>query len=82
MKNKKSKLTAKHAIVSYTMLCLVLFSSCSNQIVIWNMRDIIGLSILIIFIAVIGLLFLIVWIQDKINVWIQKIKIKASTKKK
>ena len=71
---KKSKWSAKPAIVGYTMLCLVLFSSCSNQVVVWNMKDIIALSILIIGIVGIGLLFFIAWIQDKINVWRRKRK--------
>lgn len=66
---KNFKLSTKPAIVGYTMLCLVLFSSCSGQIVVWNMKDIIGLSILAIGIIGISLLFFIAWIQDKINAW-------------
>jgi hypothetical protein len=71
---KNFKLCTKTAIVGYTMLCLVLFSSCSGQIVVWNMKDIIGLSILAIGIIGILLLFFIAWIQDKINAWKRKRK--------
>jgi len=71
---KNFKLSTKPAIVGYTMLCLVLFSSCSGQIVVWNMKDIIGLSILGLIIVVFAILFLIAWVQDTINAWKRKRK--------
>jgi small-conductance mechanosensitive channel len=71
---KNFKLSTKTAIVGYTMLCLVLFSSCSGHIVVWNMKDIIGISILGLIIVVVAILFLIAWVQDKINAWKRKRK--------
>lgn len=59
---------------AYVLLCLVLFSSCSGQIVVLNMKDIIGLSILGFIIVVVAILFLIAWVQDKINAWKRKRK--------
>jgi len=59
---------------SYVLLCLVLFSSCSGQIVVWNMKDIIGLIILGLTMVVVAIILLIVWIQDKINAWKRKRK--------
>lgn len=56
------------------VLSLVLFSSCSGQIVVWNMKDIIGLSILGLILIVGAILFLIAWVQDKINAWKQSKK--------
>ena len=61
-------------IVVYAMLCLVLLSSCSGQIVFWNMKDIIGLSILGLIIVVFVILLLIAWIQNKIKAWKRKRK--------
>lgn len=59
---------------AYVLLCLVLFSSCSGQIVVWNMKDIIGLSILGLIIVVVAILFIIALVQDRINAWKRKRK--------
>jgi uncharacterized membrane protein len=59
---------------AYVLLCLVLFSSCSGQIVVWNMKDIIGLIIIGIIILVVGAMFLYAWIVDSINAWKRKRK--------
>ena len=71
---KKFKLRNSVAIAAYTVLCLVIFSSCSGHMIVWNMKDIIGLSILGLAIVVIAILFLIAWVQDKINAWKRKRK--------
>ena len=73
MKNKISIYNRTFAF-AYVLLFLVLFSSCSGQIVVWNMTDIIGLSISGLIIVVFAILFLIVWVQDKINAWKRKRK--------
>jgi len=59
---------------AYVLLCLVLFSSCSGQIVVWNMKDVIGLIIFGVIILVIGVMFLYAWIVDSINAWKRKRK--------
>lgn len=59
---------------AYVLLCLVLFSSCSGQIVVWNMKDIIGLIIFGLIILVAGVMFLYTWIVDGINAWKRKRK--------
>ena len=73
MKTKIS-IYRRHFAFAYVLLCLVLFSSCSGQIVVWNMKDIIGLSILGLLIIVIAILFLVAWVQNKINAWKRKRK--------
>lgn len=70
----KTSIYRSHFAFAYVLLCLVLFSSCSGQIVVWNMTDIIGLSISGLIIVVVAILFLIVWVQDKINAWKRKRK--------
>jgi hypothetical protein len=55
---------------AYMLLCLVLFSSCSGQIVVWNMKDIIGLIIF----GVIILIAVFAWIIDTIKTWKRKRK--------
>ena len=57
----------------YTMLCLVLLTSCNSKTVFfWNWKDVIGLSILGLVIVVIAFLFLLQWIDDKIKLWKRK----------
>lgn len=57
----------------YTMLCLVLLTSCNSKTVLfWNWKDVIGLSILGLAIVVISFLFLLQWIDDKIKLWKRK----------
>ena len=70
----KTSIYRSHFAFAYVLLCLVLFSSCSGQIVVWNMTDIIGLSISGLIIVVVAILFLIVWVQGKINAWKRKRK--------
>ena len=70
----RTSIYRRHFAFAYVLLCLVLFSSCSGQIVVWNMKDIIGLSLLGLIIVVVSILFLIAWVQDKINVWKRKRK--------
>ena len=70
----KTSIYRSHFAFAYVLLCLVLFSSCSGQIVVWNMTDIIGLGISGLIIVVVAILFLIVWVQDKINAWKRKRK--------
>jgi Ca2+/Na+ antiporter len=73
MKTKKS-IYHRTFTFAYVLLCLVLFSSCSGQIVVWNMKDIIVLSLLGLIIVVVAILFIIAWIQDNINAWKRKRK--------
>ena len=68
----KTKTSIYHRTFAFAYV--LLFSSCSGQIVVWNMKDIIGLSILGLIIVVFAILFLIAWVQDKINAWKRKRK--------
>jgi Ca2+/Na+ antiporter len=70
----RTSILRRHFAFAYVLLCLVLFSSCSGHIVVWNMKDIIGLSLLGLIIVVVSVLFIIAWAQDKINAWKQKRK--------
>lgn len=45
----------------------VLFSSCSRQIVVWSISDIIGLSLLGLCFAVFMAVFLFAWIQTTVK---------------
>jgi hypothetical protein len=56
------------------LLCLVLFSSCSGHVIVWNGMDIIGLILVGLGIIIIGILFLAAWINDSIDDWKRKRK--------
>ena len=63
-----------HKTFAFTsaLLCLVLLSSCSGHIIVWNAKDIIGLILLGLGIIIIGTLFLVAWVRDMINDWKRK----------
>jgi preprotein translocase subunit SecF len=72
--NMKTRTSIYLRHFAYVMLCLVLLSSCSGHIVVWNIKDIIGLIIFGILILILGSMFIYAWIVDSINEWKRKRK--------
>lgn len=57
-----------------TILYLLLLTSCDSHIVVWTIKDIIGVSFFVIAVVVVAILLMISWIQDVIYYWSRKNK--------